>query len=158
MRVGLGVDAHAFDDSSRTLVLGGVAIPHDRGLGGHSDADVLSHAVADALLGAAGLGDLGEMFPATDEWRDASSIRLLSDVSARLHAAGWTVVNVDATVIAREPKLAPYREQMAARIAEAVQVDAGSVSVKATTTDGLGFTGRGEGIACMAVAQIETVG
>jgi 2-C-methyl-D-erythritol 2,4-cyclodiphosphate synthase len=156
-RVGMGVDAHAFDES-HPLVLGGIAVPHDRGLGGHSDADVLSHAIADALLGAAGLGDLGDMFPATDEWRDASSIGLLEEVTARLRSGGWKVVNVDATVVAREPKLAPYRQQMVDRIAEAVQTAPGSVSVKATTTDGLGFTGRGEGIACMAVALIETVG
>jgi 2-C-methyl-D-erythritol 2,4-cyclodiphosphate synthase len=156
-RVGLGVDAHAFDES-RTLILGGVSIPYDRGLSGHSDADVLSHAIADALLGAAGLGDVGEMFPATDEWKGASSIRLLSEVTAKLESAGWRVTNVDATVVAREPKLAPHRPAMATRIAEALKVGAEAVSVKATTTDGLGFTGRGEGIACMAVALIETVG
>ena len=156
-RVGVGIDAHAFDESS-PLVLGGVEIPHDRGLGGHSDADVLSHAIADALLGAAGLGDLGDMFPATDRWKDASSIELLREVAARLRETGWAVVNVDATVVAREPRLAPHRKEMATRIAEAVQTDANAVSVKATTTDGLGFTGRGEGVACMAVALIETVG
>jgi 2-C-methyl-D-erythritol 2,4-cyclodiphosphate synthase len=156
-RVGVGVDVHAFEES-RPLVLGGVSIPHDRGLGGHSDADVLSHAIADALLGAAGLGDLGDMFPATEEWKDASSIELLRAVVSRLSDAGWTVVNVDATVIAREPKLAPHRAEMATRIAGAVQTATTAVSVKATTTDGLGFTGRGEGVACMAVALIETVG
>jgi 2-C-methyl-D-erythritol 2,4-cyclodiphosphate synthase len=156
-RVGLGFDAHAFDES-RELILGGVSIPYDRGLSGHSDADVLSHAIADALLGAAGLGDIGEMFPATEEWKDASSTRLLSEVQNRLAVAGWGVTNVDATVIAREPKLAPHRPEMTSRIAEALRLDAAAVSIKATTTDGLGFTGRGEGIACMAVALIETVG
>jgi 2-C-methyl-D-erythritol 2,4-cyclodiphosphate synthase len=157
IRVGVGVDAHAFVDG-RPLVLGGVVIPHDRGLQGHSDADVVSHAVGDALLGAAGLGDIGALFPETDEWSDASSIDLLSKIVARLESNGWTVVNVDATVVARAPKLAPHRDEMSKRIANAINVEPGAVSVKATTTDGLGFTGRGEGVACMAVALIENVG
>lgn len=156
-RVGIGVDAHAFDDS-RPLILGGVTVPDARGLGGHSDADVVSHAIADALLGAARLGDLGEMFPSTDEWRDASSLELLSRVAARLSSDRWRIVNVDASVVASEPRLAPHRTEMIKRIAGALAADPDSISVKATTTDGLGFTGRGEGIACMAVALIETVG
>ena len=156
-RVGIGVDAHAFDDS-RPLILGGVTVPDTRGLGGHSDADVVSHAIGDALLGAAGLGDLGEMFPSTDEWRGVSSLELLTRIAARLSSSGWRIVNVDASVVASEPRLAPHRAEMIKRIAEALGTDPDSISMKATTTDGLGFTGRGEGIACMAVALIETVG
>jgi 2-C-methyl-D-erythritol 2,4-cyclodiphosphate synthase len=157
IRVGTGFDAHAFDDA-RPLVLGGVTIPDHAGLAGHSDADVVAHAVADALLGAAGLGDIGAMFPSTEQWRGASSIDLLAEVRSALSSHGWSVVNVDATVVAEAPRLAPYVAEMAERLAGAVGIDQGVVSVKATTTDGLGFTGRGEGVAAFAVALIENVG
>ena len=156
-RVGLGVDVHAFGGSG-PLVLGGVEIAHDRGLAGHSDADVLSHAVGDALLGAAALGDLGEMFPSVEEWRGASSIDLLRRVAERVAGEGWRIVNVDATVVAAAPRIAPHRSEMSDRLAKALGVETRAVSVKATTTDGLGFTGRAEGVACMAVALIEHVG
>lgn len=154
MRVGLGVDAHAFS-AGRPLVIGGVTVPHDVGLAGHSDADVLSHAIGDALLGAAGLGDLGAMFPASDAWRGASSLALLEHIAASVAEAGWQVVNVDGTVIAESPRMGPHVATMVRNIARALSIDARLVSVKATTTDGLGFTGRGEGIAAMAVALVQ---
>jgi 2-C-methyl-D-erythritol 2,4-cyclodiphosphate synthase len=151
-RTGLGVDTHRFAEGRR-LVLGGVEIPHERGLAGHSDADVLAHAIADAVLGAAGLGDIGEHFPDTDEaWRDADSIELLRAVVARVREAGWAVAHVDATVMLERPKLAPHRAAIAARLADAV---GGSVSVKATTGEGMGFVGREEGVAALAVATLE---
>lgn len=155
-RVGLGFDAHTFDPS-RPLVLGGVTIPDGPGLAGHSDADVLSHVVADALLGAAGLGDLGERFPATEEWKGADSIALLRECTAALTAAGWRVRNVDSTVIAEAPRISPYRDRMVETLADALGIASDAVSVKATTSDGMGFTGRKEGIAAMAVVLIEPV-
>jgi 2-C-methyl-D-erythritol 2,4-cyclodiphosphate synthase len=152
VRTGLGVDTHRFAEGRR-LVLGGVEIPFERGLAGHSDADVLSHAVADALLGAAGLGDIGQHFPDTDPaWRDADSIALLRTVADRVREAGWLVVHVDATVVLERPKLAPHRDAIVARLADAV---GGSVSVKATTGEGMGFVGREEGVAALAVATLE---
>ena len=154
MRVGLGFDAHAFT-TDRPLVLGGVTVPGSPGLAGHSDADVVSHALADALLGAAGLGDLGERFPTTARWRDASSLEILARTAAMLSEAGRDVVNVDVTVIAQSPRLGPHREEMAASVARALGVETSVVSVKATTTDALGFTGRGEGIAALAVALVD---
>ncbi len=154
MRIGLGFDAHAFDPS-RPLVLGGVTIPEGPGLIGHSDADVLGHVVADALLGAARLGDLGTRFPATEEWKGADSIAILRECATALTAAGWHVLNVDATVIAESPRLGPYKDQMTSNLAEALGIATDAVSVKATTTDGMGFTGRKEGIAAMAVVLIE---
>ncbi|CAN5739089.1 2-C-methyl-D-erythritol 2,4-cyclodiphosphate synthase [soil metagenome] len=154
MRVGLGFDAHAFD-RSRPLVLGGFTIPGAPGLAGHSDADVLSHAVADALLGAAGLGDLGELFPATPEHKNAASVDLLGETVRRVRASGWEVGNVDATVIAERPRLSGHRSSMAEGIARALGVGGSAVSVKATTTDGLGFTGRAEGIAAIAVVLLK---
>ena len=154
MRVGLGFDAHAFT-TDRPLVLGGVTVPGSPGLAGHSDADVVSHALADALLGAAGLGDLGERFPTTARWRDASSLEILARTAAMLSEAGRDVVNVDVTVIAQSPRLGPHREEMAASVAHALGVETSVVSVKATTTDALGFTGRGEGIAALAVALVD---
>jgi 2-C-methyl-D-erythritol 2,4-cyclodiphosphate synthase len=154
VRVGLGFDAHAFD-SARPLVLGGVVVPDSPGLAGHSDADVLSHALADALLGAAALGDLGSMFPATEAWRDASSLAILASSAAAARDAGWELVSADVTVIAERPPLGSHRAEMVARVAGALGAEAGVVSVKATTTDGLGFTGRGEGIAAMAVVLLE---
>lgn len=153
----MGVDVHAFNGPG-PLVLGGVEIPHDRALAGHSDADVLCHAVGDALLGAAGLGDIGEMFPSNEQWRGASSLDLLGRIAERLRAEAWQVVNLDATVVAAAPRLAPHRAEMSARIGTALGIDPAVVSVKATTTDGLGFTGRDEGIACLAVALVEHVG
>ena len=156
-RVGLGFDAHAFD-ASRRLVLGGVMIPDSPGLAGHSDADVLSHSIADALLGAAGLGDLGSNFPDDDEWRDASSLRILEVTAAKLTAAGWEIVNIDATVVAEGPRLTAYRDQMSAAVGGALGIPPGIVSIKATTADRMGFTGRGEGIAAVAVVSIQRPG
>jgi 2-C-methyl-D-erythritol 2,4-cyclodiphosphate synthase len=151
MRIGVGYDSHRFAEGRR-LVLGGVEIEHDRGLAGHSDADVLTHAVIDAVLGAAGLGDLGTHFPPSEErWRDADSIDLLRTV---LGLARGPVANVDATVIAERPALGPYREQMERNLTAAL--GGGPVSVKATTNEGMGFVGRGEGIACIAVALIDS--
>jgi 2-C-methyl-D-erythritol 2,4-cyclodiphosphate synthase len=153
IRVGTGFDVHAFDDD-RPLIIGGVLVPETPGLGGHSDADVLSHAVTDALLGAVGLGDLGALYPASDEWRGASSLSILADAVMRARAAGWIVSNVDCTVIAERPKLGAFKDEMAANLAHTLDVEPGAVSVKATTTDGLGFTGRGEGIAAQAVVVL----
>lgn len=153
IRVGIGFDVHAFS-SDRPLVLGGVTIPDARGLIGHSDADVLSHAIADALLGAAGLGDLGERFPADDRWKDVSSVEILQETADAVEEAGWSVGNIDATLIAEAPRLVPFRDEMIANVAKALGVAGDAVSVKATTTDGLGFTGRGEGIAALAVVAL----
>jgi 2-C-methyl-D-erythritol 2,4-cyclodiphosphate synthase len=154
MRVGMGFDVHPFsDDPSRPCVLGGVRFDGSRGLAGHSDADVVAHAVAEALLGAAGLGDLGEHFSDTDErWRDADSIDLLVAVAAMLRDAGWQPVNVDCSVVLEAPKLAPVRDEMRARLTDAVGAP---VSVKARRGEGLGAIGRGEGVACFAVALVE---
>lgn len=152
--VGLGYDCHPFAEGRR-LVLGGVEVPHERGLAGHSDADVLCHAVTDALLGAAGMGDIGQLFPDTDErYRGADSVALLVEVAGRLRARGLAVGNVDATVVIEAPRLAPHREAMRARLAEALGVDPARVNVKATTSEGMGFIGRGEGAAAMAVASL----
>ena len=156
MRVGFGFDAHAVEDG-RPLVIGGVRIPEGPGLAGHSDADVLSHAVADALLGAARLGDLGERFPGDARWKDASSLEILSVTGVLLRDKGWRIENVDSTVVAEAPKLSPYRDQMVMSIANALEVGPEAISVKATSTDGLGFTGRGEGVAAYAVALISKV-
>jgi 2-C-methyl-D-erythritol 2,4-cyclodiphosphate synthase len=150
VRTGIGIDSHRFE-AGRRLVLGGVEIPYERGLAGHSDADVLAHAIADALLGAAGLGDIGQLFPDTDEaWRDADSMELLRAVVARVREAGHELVHVDATVMLEQPKLAPHREAIQASLAAIL----GSVNVKATTGEGMGFVGRGEGAASLAVATI----
>ena len=157
-RSGIGFDAHAFGvgaEADRPLVIGGTTIPDHPGLAGHSDADVLSHAIADALLGAAALGDLGSRFPDDDRWKDASSLAILEETRALVAAAGYRIVNVDASVVAQAPRLAPHRAVMTANVAAALAIDVGAVSIKATTTDGLGFTGRGEGIAALAVATIE---
>ncbi|MHB8375638.1 MAG: 2-C-methyl-D-erythritol 2,4-cyclodiphosphate synthase [Dehalococcoidia bacterium] len=155
MRVGQGFDAHAFADGRR-LMLGGVDVPHARGLAGHSDGDALIHALIDALLGAAGLGDIGGMFPSSDErWRAADSLDLLARAAGRVRAAGYRVVNVDATVIAETPRLAPHVDAMRERIARALEVDITATSVKAKTSDGLGFTGRGDGIAALAAVLLE---
>jgi 2-C-methyl-D-erythritol 2,4-cyclodiphosphate synthase len=154
MRVGLGFDVHPFsDDPARALRLGGVAFAGERGLSGHSDADVVAHACADALLGAAGLGDLGEHFPDTDpRWAGADSLALLSEVSTRVRASGWQPVNVDCALVLEVPKVAPRRDEMADRLSAAVGAP---VSVKASRAEGLGAIGRAEGIACYAVALVE---
>jgi 2-C-methyl-D-erythritol 2,4-cyclodiphosphate synthase len=154
IRVGIGVDAHPVDPG-RPLVLGGVTVPDVPGLAGHSDADVLCHAIADALLGAAGLGDLGGNFPATERWRDASSLDILSETASLLTVEGWVISNVDATVIAEAPRIAPLIPDMKAAVARALTIDDSLLSVKATSTDGLGFVGRREGLAAVAVALIE---
>jgi len=157
LRIGQGFDVHALV-TGRRLVLGGVVIPFDRGLEGHSDADVLLHAVIDALLGAAALGDIGRHFPDTDaRYRDADSRALLRAVRAKLAQARLRACNVDATVIAQAPRLAPHVDAMVANIAADLGLARDRVNVKATTTEKLGFTGRGEGIAAMAVALIETI-
>jgi 2-C-methyl-D-erythritol 2,4-cyclodiphosphate synthase len=150
VRTGIGIDSHRFEEGRR-LVLGGVEIPFERGLAGHSDADVLAHAIADALLGAAGLGDIGQHFPDTEAaWKDADSMELLRDVVASVRAAGHELVHVDATVMLERPKLAPHRAAIHASLAAVL----GSVNVKATTGEGMGFVGRGEGVAALAVATL----
>jgi 2-C-methyl-D-erythritol 2,4-cyclodiphosphate synthase len=157
MRVGLGVDVHAFaaPDGGRRLVLGGVEIPSDRGLLGHSDADVLAHAISDALLGAAGLEDIGHYFPDTDErYRDADSIELLREVRA-LVGESWEVANVDAVVICERPKIRDHREAMRKNLATALGVEVSRVGVRGTTTERLGFPGRDEGVAVQAVCLLE---
>jgi len=156
-RVGIGYDVHAFalPDAGRPLMIGGVAIPHDRGLAGHSDADVLLHAVVDALLGAAALGDIGTYFPSSDaRWQGASSADFLAHTVALLAAAGWRIENVDATVVMEAPRLGPHVPAVRAAVAGMLQVSGDCVSVKGKTTDRLGFTGRSEGVACYAVALI----
>ena len=151
VRTGLGVDTHRFADG-RALVLGGVEIPHARGLAGHSDADVLAHAITDAILGAADMGDIGQHFPDTDPaFKNADSIALLREVVTLVGAEGWAIEHVDATVVMERPKLAAYREAIAARLRETVGA---SVSVKATTGEGMGFVGREEGVAALAVATL----
>ena len=157
VRIGHGYDVHRLVEG-RKLILGGVEIPYERGLLGHSDADVLTHAVMDALLGACALGDIGHLFPDSDPaFAGADSLRLLDEVVFRLHAGGFRVGNVDATVLAQAPKLAPYLEQMRRNLAWRLQVPVDAVSVKATTEEGLGFTGTGDGIAAHAVCLVENL-
>ena len=154
LRIGQGYDVHRLK-AGRDLILGGVCIPHEKGLDGHSDADVLTHAVMDALCGASKLGDIGKLFPDNDPaFKDADSLELLKQVVARLSAAGYKVGNIDATVIAQAPKLKPHIEKMRANIALACGVDISFVNVKATTEEGLGFSGSGEGIAAHSVCTI----
>jgi 2-C-methyl-D-erythritol 2,4-cyclodiphosphate synthase len=151
---GIGYDRHAFADG-RALVLGGVEIGHERGLAGHSDADVLTHAIIDALLGAAALGDIGQHFPDTDErYRDADSLALLRTTVALLAERGFEIVHVDATVVIERPALAPHRDRIRSALAEALGVEAGHVSVKATRGEGMGFVGREEGAAAVAIATL----
>lgn len=155
MRIGMGYDVHRLVEN-RPLILGGVAVPFEKGLLGHSDADVLLHAVADSLLGAAGLGDIGQHFPDTDPaFKDADSHQLLARCGELIRERGFAVGNLDATLFAQAPKIAPYREAMRKRIAEALQIEPGRVNVKATTTEGLGFVGAGEGMAAQCVALLE---
>jgi 2-C-methyl-D-erythritol 2,4-cyclodiphosphate synthase len=154
MRIGQGYDAHRFE-LGKPLVLGGVGIPHDEGLKAHSDGDVLIHALCDALLGAAGLGDIGRHFPDSDQvYAGIDSRVLLRRVTALLHGRGWRIGNVDLTAIAQRPRLAPYIDAMQQTLAGDLNVGSGQVNVKATTTEGMGFTGRGEGIAAHAVALL----
>jgi 2-C-methyl-D-erythritol 2,4-cyclodiphosphate synthase len=153
VRVGIGMDAHALADGVR-LVLGGVEIAHPRGLAGHSDGDVITHALIDALLGAAGLGDIGALFPSGDErLRGTSSLDLLRDAYRRVRDAGFRLVNADCVLVGEEPRIAAHRDEMRRRLSDAV--GEGDVNVRATTTDGLGFPGRGEGLAAHAVALLE---
>lgn len=155
-RIGLGFDAHAFAEG-RKLVLGGVEVPHRRGLAGHSDADALVHALMDAMLGACGERDIGEHFPDTDPaYKGISSLVLLEEVAGLLHEKVFEVVNADCVIVAQEPRLSPYLEDMRDNIAKTIRIVSERVAVKATTTEGMGFTGRGEGIAAMAVVLLET--
>ena len=157
MRIGQGYDVHRLVEG-RTLIIGGVDIPYEKGLLGHSDADVLLHAVMDALLGAAALGDIGQHFPDSDErYKGISSIALLKEVGKILQENGYMIENIDSTVIAQRPKLLPYRQQMAENIAAALGIEKEQVSVKATTEEGLGFTGTGEGISAQAIALLSSV-
>ncbi|MFN8223561.1 MAG: 2-C-methyl-D-erythritol 2,4-cyclodiphosphate synthase [Gaiellales bacterium] len=156
LRIGLGVDAHAFGDGL-PLVLGGVRIDHPRGLVGHSDGDVIAHALTDAILGAAGLADIGALFPSDDErFRGADSLELLAEAYRQVRATGVELVNADVVLIGQEPKLAPVREEMRRRLAAAIGCHSDQVNVRATTTDRLGFTGREEGLAAEAVALVRT--
>lgn len=155
LRIGHGYDVHRLA-GGRALVLGGVTIPWERGLDGHSDADVLTHAIMDALLGAIAAGDIGKLFPDNDAaYLNISSLRLLASVADYLAQEGYAVVNIDATLLAQAPKIAPYREAMRQNIAAALDIDVSRVSVKATTEEGLGFTGAGEGMAAHAIALVE---
>ena len=155
MRIGQGYDVHRLVEG-RALILGGVTIPYEKGLLGHSDADVLTHALMDALLGAAALGDIGQLFPDKDPaYEGADSLVLLKTVCALIKEKGFSIGNVDVTVVAQRPRLAPYREEMRRRLSEVMELDLSRVSVKATTEEGLGFTGSGEGISAMAVALLE---
>lgn len=157
MRIGQGYDSHRFT-AGRRLVLGGVEIPSDRGLAGHSDADAIAHAVTDALLGAVSLGDIGEHFPPTDpQWKDADSMRLLGRVVRMLEARNYQVVNVDVTVIAEEPRLAPFSSRIRERLAQALEISPANVSVKGKSNEGMGWIGRGEGLAVSAVALVDSV-
>jgi 2-C-methyl-D-erythritol 2,4-cyclodiphosphate synthase len=156
MRVGLGVDAHALVHGV-PLVLGGIELDSERGLAGHSDGDVIAHALIDAILGAAGMGDIGSLFPSGEpEWEGASSLDLLARAYGQVRDAGFELVNADCVLVGEDPRIAPVRGAMQARLAEALRVQPELVTVRATTTDGLGFTGRGEGLAALAVALLRT--
>ena len=155
MRIGMGIDVHALVEG-RPLILGGVTVPHSLGLSGHSDGDALIHAVVDALLGAAGMGDIGGRFPSSDNaYKDAESMTFLSAIAPELAEAGWSIENVDATIIAQRPALSPFVREMAANMARALAIDPDQINVKATTSDRLGIAGREEGIAAFAVALLE---
>ena len=157
MRIGTGYDVHRLVED-RALIMGGVVIPYEKGLLGHSDADVLLHAIMDALLGAAALGDIGKHFPDSNEkYKGVSSMELLKEVKRMLDEELFLVENIDATIIAQKPKMAPYLQEMRANIAEVLQIDISQVNVKATTEEGLGFTGSGEGIASQAVCLLESI-
>ena len=154
MRIGIGYDIHQLK-RGRRLVLGGVTIPFEKGLLGHSDADVLVHAVCDALLGAAGLGDIGLYFPYTDnEFKDMESIKLLDKTNKMIREKGFTIINIDSTIFAEAPKLSPYRKEMEINIAQTLEIDPCRINIKATTTEGLGVIGKGEGIGAMSVVLL----
>ncbi len=156
LRIGIGLDAHAFSEGA-ALVVGGVEFPHEPGLAGHSDGDVVAHALVDAVLGAAGLGDIGSFFPSDEaEWEGASSLVFLERAMAAVREAGFELVNADCVLVGERPRIAPVRSEMEGRLAGALGVEPGRVSVRATTTDGLGFTGRGQGLAAQAVALLES--
>jgi 2-C-methyl-D-erythritol 2,4-cyclodiphosphate synthase len=156
--VGIGFDSHRLV-VGRKLLIGGVEIPYELGLDGHSDADVLAHALIDALLGAAGLGDIGERFPDTDErWRDADSMQMLDSVVQNLLTAGLEIVNVDCTVVMEAPKLLPHKPAIQQKLAEVLKLEVGRVNIKASTGEGMGFVGRGEGVAALAVAGLRQAG
>jgi len=157
MRIGMGYDVHKVVEG-RKMIIGGVEIPYEKGLLGHSDADVLLHAISDALLGAAALGDIGKHFPDTDpKYKGISSLILLEHVGKLLEEKMYLIGNIDATIIAQRPKMAPYREQMRENVAKALNISIDKVNIKATTEEGLGFTGSGEGISSQAIALLETV-
>ena len=157
MRVGIGYDVHKLVED-RDLIIGGVKIPYEKGLLGHSDADVLLHAISDAILGAAALGDIGKHFPDTDDqYKGISSIALLEKVAKLLEKECYMIENIDATIIAQRPKMAPYIEQMKKNVADALAIEVSQVNIKATTEEGLGFTGSGEGISAQAIASLETI-
>lgn len=157
MRIGMGYDVHKLVEG-RELILGGVKIPYEKGLLGHSDADVLLHAIMDALLGAAALGDIGKHFPDTDPaYKGASSIRLLEHVGELIEKELYVIGNIDATIIAQRPKMAPHIETMRKNVAEALHIDVSQINIKATTEEGLGFTGSGEGISAQAIAALDTI-
>lgn len=154
MRIGMGYDVHKLVEN-RKLILGGVEIPYELGLLGHSDADVILHAIMDALLGAAGLGDIGKFFPDDDmAFKDADSIELLKEVGKKLNENGYEIGNIDGTIIAQRPKLAPYKDQMEKNVADALNIDVSQVCIKATTEEGMGFTGEGKGISSQAIALL----
>ncbi len=155
MRVGIGYDVHKLV-AGRTLILGGIVIPFEKGLLGHSDADVLVHAICDALLGAAGMGDIGLHFPDTDPtFKNVSSLKLLASTSDMIRGDRFAVVNIDATIFAEAPKIEPYRQDMRQNLAGTLEIDLGCINIKATTTEGLGYVGRGEGIAAMSVVLLD---
>lgn len=157
MRVGMGYDVHRLVEG-RELILGGVNIPYEKGLLGHSDADVVVHAIMDALLGAAAMGDIGKLFPDTDaKYKGISSISLLEEVRKKLEEGAYIIGNIDATIIAQKPKLAKFREEMEMNVAKALGISKSQVNIKATTEEGLGFTGSGEGISAQAIVALETV-
>ncbi|MDK2918121.1 MAG: 2-C-methyl-D-erythritol 2,4-cyclodiphosphate synthase [Candidatus Petromonas sp.] len=157
MRIGIGYDVHKLVEG-RKLILGGVEIPYEKGLLGHSDADVLLHAIKDAMLGAVALGDIGKHFPDTDDrYKGASSIKLLKEVNNKVNDKGYKINNIDVVIIAQKPKMAPYVEKMRKNIAEALEIDIECINVKATTTEGLGFTGEGKGIAAQAVVTVDKI-
>ena len=156
MRIGMGYDVHRLAEG-RELILGGVTIPFERGLLGHSDADVLVHAVCDALLGAAGMGDIGQHFPDSDpKYKDMFSLKILARVCDMIRSLGFIIENIDSTILAEAPRIAPYKEEMKKNITNAVEIDMKRINIKATTTEGLGMFGRGEGIGAMSVALIES--
>ena len=156
MRIGMGYDVHKLTED-RKLIMGGVEIPHEKGLLGHSDADVLLHAICDALLGAAALGDIGKHFPDTDpQFKGADSRKLLSHVLHLISEKGYCIINIDATIIAQKPKMAPHIQKMRENIAETLQIDVDQVNVKATTEEGMGFTGEGKGISAQAICLVES--